>query len=86
MKTHSKKAKKYSHTKDCKEQPREIYDQYEKKPLKPVWFMQDRLVWTYEAEETCRDEEKKVTKRKWTAARNGLERLLSPRRRRRKRS
>ena len=40
MKTHSKKAKKYSHTKDCKEQPR-----------------QDRLAWTYEHEETCRDEE-----------------------------
>ena len=30
MKTRPKKAKKYSHTKDCKEQPREVCDQYEK--------------------------------------------------------
>merc|ERR1712179_350010 len=31
MKTRPKKAKKYSYTKDCKEQPREICDQCEKK-------------------------------------------------------
>merc|ERR1711862_200364 len=33
MKTRPKKAKKYSYTKDCKEQPREICDQCEKKSL-----------------------------------------------------
>merc|ERR1711982_14796 len=58
MKTRPKKAKKYSYTKDCKERPREICDQCEKKSLKPVCVMQDRLVCTYEPEETCRDEEK----------------------------
>ena len=36
MKTRFKKAKKYSYTKDCKGQPREICDQCEKKSLKPV--------------------------------------------------
>merc|ERR1719233_190445 len=30
------KAKKYSYTKDCKEQPREICDQCEKKTIQPV--------------------------------------------------
>merc|ERR1712087_375392 len=35
MKTRPKKAKKYSYTKDCKEQPREICDQCEKKNLRP---------------------------------------------------
>merc|ERR1712243_432590 len=54
MKTRPKKAKKYSYTEDCKEQPREICDQCEKKSLKPVCVMQDRLVCTYEPEETCR--------------------------------
>merc|ERR1712243_123546 len=58
MKTRPKKAKKYSYTKDCKEQPREICDQCEKKSLKPVCVMQERLVCTYEPEETCRDEDK----------------------------
>merc|ERR1711875_139351 len=33
IKTRPKKAKKYSYTKDCKEQPREICDQCEKKSL-----------------------------------------------------
>merc|ERR1712243_75555 len=42
MKTRPKKAKKYSYTKDCKEQPREICDQCEKKSLKPVCVTQDR--------------------------------------------
>merc|ERR1712072_920500 len=36
MKTRPKKAKKYSYTKDCQEQPREICDQCEKKSLQPV--------------------------------------------------
>merc|ERR1711955_38217 len=58
MKTRPKKAKKYSYTKDCKDQPREICDQCEKKSLKPVCVMQDRLVCTYEPEETCKDEDK----------------------------
>merc|ERR1711872_658288 len=43
MKTRPKKAKKYSYTKDCKEQPREICDQCEKKSLRPVCEMQERL-------------------------------------------
>ena len=58
MKTRPKKAKNYSYTKDCKEQPREICDQCEKKSIKPVCDTQERLVCTYEPEETCRDEEK----------------------------
>merc|ERR1712096_343387 len=36
MKTRPKKAKKYSYTKDCKEQPREICDQCEKKSIQPA--------------------------------------------------
>ena len=36
MKTSFKKAEKYVYTKDCKEQHRDICDQYEKKSLKPV--------------------------------------------------
>merc|ERR1712179_688412 len=36
MKTRPKKAKKYSYTKDCEEQPREICDQCEKKTIQPV--------------------------------------------------
>ena len=35
QKTRPKKAKKYSYTKDCKEQPREICDQCEKKSIQP---------------------------------------------------
>ena len=58
MKTRPKKAKKYSYTKDCKEQPREICDQCEKKSLKPVCNTQERLVCTYEPQETCKDEDK----------------------------
>ena len=58
MKTRPKKAKKYSYTKDCKEQPREICDQCEKKTIQPVCEKQERLVCTYEPEETCGDEEK----------------------------
>merc|ERR1712055_698038 len=58
MKTRPKKAKKYSYIKDCKEQPREICDQCEKKFLQPVCEQQERLVCTYEPEETCRDEQK----------------------------
>merc|ERR1712179_677457 len=57
-KTRPKKAKKYSYTKDCKEQPREICDQCEKKTIQPVCEKQERLVCTYEPEETCRDEDK----------------------------
>ena len=58
MKTRSEKAKKYSHTKDCKEQPREICDQCEKQTMNPAYAMQDRLVCTYEPEETCNDVDK----------------------------
>merc|ERR1712054_537735 len=47
MKTRPKKAKKYSYTKDCKEQPREICDQCEKKSLRPVCEMQERLECVY---------------------------------------
>merc|ERR1712105_193873 len=58
METRLKKAKKYSYTKDCKEQPREICDQCEKKSIQPVCEKQERLVCTYEPVETCRDEDK----------------------------
>merc|ERR1712179_505432 len=58
MKTRPKKAKKYSYTKDCKEQPREICDQCEKKTIQPVCEKQERLVCNYVPEETCRDEDK----------------------------
>ena len=57
-KTHSKKAKKYSYTKDCEEQPREICDQYEKKTIQPLYDTMKRLVCNYEPEETCNDMEK----------------------------
>merc|ERR1711970_396911 len=57
-KTRPKKAKKYSYTKDCKEQPREICDQCEKKNIQPVCEQQERLVCTYIPVETCRDEAK----------------------------
>ena len=46
MKTSPKKAKKYNYTKDCKEQPKEIREQCEKKSLMPVCVIQDRLVRT----------------------------------------
>merc|ERR1711925_59185 len=58
MKTRPKKAKKYSYTKDCKEQPREICDQCEKKSLRPVCDMQERLECFYVPKESRRDEEK----------------------------
>merc|ERR1712183_281891 len=58
MKTRSKKAKKYSYTKDCKEQPREICDQCEKKSIKPVCDTQDRLTCKYIPKEQCQDEDK----------------------------
>jgi len=58
MKTRPKKAKKYSYTKDCKEQPREICDQCEKKNLREVCETQDRLECTYKPVEQCEDEAK----------------------------
>merc|ERR1711964_559066 len=58
MKTRPKKAKKYSYTKDCKDQPREICDQCEKKSLQPVCDMQERLECIYVPKEQCRDEQK----------------------------
>ena len=58
MKTCPKKAKKYSQTNDCKEQPREICDQCEKKTIQPLCDTQERLVCTYEPEETCNDVDK----------------------------
>merc|ERR1712105_215661 len=58
MKTRPKKAKKYSYTKDCKEQPREICDQCEKKSIQPLCDTQERLDCTYEPEETCNDVDK----------------------------
>merc|ERR1711942_564392 len=57
-KTRPKKAKKYSYTKDCKEHPREICDQCEKKSLRPVCEMQERLKCVYNPVEKCRDEPK----------------------------
>jgi len=58
MKTRPKKAKKYSYTKDCKEQPREICDQCEKKKMQPMCDTLERLVCTYEPEETCNEVDK----------------------------
>jgi len=58
MKTRPKKAKKYSYTKDCKEQHREICDQCEKKSIQPMCDTQERLVCTYEPVETCNNVDK----------------------------
>eukprot|EP00091_Calanus_sinicus_P000057 TRINITY_DN0_c4_g1_i4.p1 TRINITY_DN0_c4_g1~~TRINITY_DN0_c4_g1_i4.p1 ORF type:complete len:167 (+),score=45.65 TRINITY_DN0_c4_g1_i4:523-1023(+) len=49
-----KNAKKYSYTKDCKEQPREVCDQCEKKTIQPVCDLQERLVCSYTPVESCR--------------------------------
>merc|ERR1712096_513159 len=58
MKTRPKKAKKYSYTKDCKEQPREICDQCEKKSIQPLCDMEERLTCIYKPVEQCKDEDK----------------------------
>ena len=58
MKTRPKKAKKYSYTKDCKEQPREICDQCEKKTLRPDCETQERMECFYIPLEDCRDDHK----------------------------
>merc|ERR1712183_1150880 len=58
MKTRPKKAKKYSYTKDCTEQPREICDQCEKKSIQPLCDMQERLTCIYKPVEQCKDEAK----------------------------
>lgn len=58
MKVRPKKAKKYSYTKDCKEQPREICDQCEKRTIQPECTEQDRLIVTYTPVESCHEEEK----------------------------
>merc|ERR1719427_1946043 len=58
MKTRPKKAKKYSYTKDCKEQPREICDQCEKKSIQPLCDMEERLTCKYIPKEQCHDEDK----------------------------
>merc|ERR1712096_238683 len=58
MKTRPKKAKKYSYTKDCKEQPREICDQCEKKSIQPLCDMEERLTCKYIPKEQCQDEDK----------------------------
>ena len=53
MKTSPKKTKKYSYIKNCKEQPREIRDQYEKKKsIQPLCGTQERLVSTHEPVDT----------------------------------
>ena len=44
MKTHPEKIGKYNYTKVCKEQPREIRDQCEKKSIQPLYNIQERLV------------------------------------------
>merc|ERR1719186_2186690 len=58
MKTRPKKAKKYSYTKDCEEQPREICDQCEKKSIQPLCDMEERLTCKYIPKEQCQDEDK----------------------------
>ena len=52
MKTRPKKTKTDSYIKDCKEQPREICDQCEKKSIQPLCDTQERLVRTYEPVDT----------------------------------
>ena len=53
MKTSPKKTKKYSYIKNCKEQPREIRDQCEKKKsIQPLCGTQERLVSTHEPVDT----------------------------------
>ena len=58
MKTRPKKAKKYSYTKDCKEQPREICDQCEKKTLESECIDEERLECIYEPVKECRNDDK----------------------------
>jgi len=58
QKTRPKKAKMYSYTKDCQEQPREICDQCETKLLEPVCSFQDRLTCKYTPKEQCQEEAK----------------------------
>ena len=48
MKTHPEKIGKHNYNKDCKEQPREIRDQCEKKSIQPLYNIQERLVRTDE--------------------------------------
>ena len=55
MKNRPKKAKKYSHARDCKEQPRETCNQDDKKTIQPLCETQERLVCTYGPEETCKN-------------------------------
>ena len=57
MKTCPKKARKYSYVKDCKEQPREICDQGDKKTIQPSCKTQETLGCTYGPEETYEDVE-----------------------------
>ena len=47
METCPKKTKKDGYIKDCKEQPREICDQCEKKNTQPLRDTQERMVRTY---------------------------------------
>ena len=61
MKVRPKKAKKYSYTKDCKEQPREICDQCEKRTIEPECVMEERVAVVYYPVETCHDEHKVYT-------------------------
>ena len=58
MKSRPKKAKKYSYTKDCKEQPRQICDQCETRSLQPVCDFQERLTCSYIPKEQCSEEHK----------------------------
>ena len=57
MKTRPKKAKKYSYTKDCKEQPRKVCDQCEKKFLDSECVMEPRMECIYKPVEKCSDDE-----------------------------
>jgi len=57
-KSRPKKAKKYSYTKDCKEQPRLICDQCETRSLQPVCDFQERLTCSYIPKEQCSEEHK----------------------------
>jgi len=54
-----KKAKRYSYFQDCKEVPRQICDQTEKKTVAPVCVMEDRLKCDYIPVKQCEEETKK---------------------------
>jgi len=58
MKTRPKKAKKYTYEKQCKEEPRQICDEVEKKAMKTECELQERMSCSYLPVEQCNTEDK----------------------------